>query len=44
MKEGIVSELDTLFGTYVAERGAGEPFGDFTMRKIFKIADYNYSI
>ena len=43
-EEGIVSELDTLFGTYVAERAAGEPFGDFTMRKIFKIADYNYSI
>ena len=43
-EEGIVSELDTLFGTYVTERAAGEPFGDFTMRKIFKIADYNYSI
>src|SRR3954453_23429822 len=43
-EEGILSELDTIFSTYVAERAAGEPFGDFTMRKIFKIADYNYSI
>ncbi len=43
-EEGIVSELDNLFGRYVTERASGEPFGDFTMRKVFGIADYNYSI
>jgi len=33
-EEGIVSELDYLFGRYVAERTTGEPFGDFTLRKV----------
>jgi sulfite reductase (NADPH) hemoprotein beta-component len=43
-EEAIVSELDHLFGRYVIERATGEPFGDFTMRKVFGITDYNYSI
>lgn len=43
-EEGIVSELDDLFGRYVTERATGEPFGDFTMRKIFASAETNFSI
>ncbi len=43
-EEGIIKELDYLFGRYVTERAAGEPFGDFTMRKIFEAVEANFSI
>ena len=36
-EEGMVSELDNLFGKYVTERMTGEPFGDFAMRKVFNL-------